>query len=342
MLVEFSVQNYGCFKGCQTLFMTATGRHSPDDVRIISGGKVKVFKAAAIFGESGSGKSQMLEALKTFCAIVVNGWGTDSVPQNPHREAGTPADPASMLEIKIAIGDTIYRYGMTLIDGRIESEWLFSRNGRREQRLFHRDETGVIVSKSLQPYHKLMKILLPGTPVLSLSLKFDIPLIAPVASWLGKVYLSNHHSAMAFQRRVDFGHQILPVDMAAPLYAGLGLGSYGGVERWPTTNGPGSLTSGDLAILALVPTLSKVLETGGLLLLDDMDAHLPHAALRALLGFFYDDLRKGSPAQLVFTTHLQDWVSEGKWLMGQRYVIDRVTKAANLQQWTMPARRLPG
>ncbi len=70
-----------------------------------------------------------------------------------------------------------------------------------------------------------------------------------------------------------------------------------------------------------------------------MDAHLPHAVLRALLGFLYDERRVGPPAQLIFTTHLHEWISEGKWLMGQRYTIDRATRAANLRLWTMPVKK---
>lgn len=62
-------------------------------------------------------------------------------------------------------------------------------------------------------------------------------------------------------------------------------------------------SAGTAVLIELAPRLNRVLETGGLICIDELEASLHPMLALALLGLFQDPLRNKAGAQLIFTTH---------------------------------------
>ena len=62
-------------------------------------------------------------------------------------------------------------------------------------------------------------------------------------------------------------------------------------------------SSGTKALYRLLPRFKRALDTGGLLLLDEIDAHLHPLLLPKLINLFLDHSTNPNNAQLLFSTH---------------------------------------
>ena len=114
----------------------------PGYMNINKFGIKKLLKSAAIFGANGSGKTNLVHALVLFREIVLG--SLDSVERYPvdvvipfllnKKEADTPTE----FEVSFLAEGNLYRYGISVLDGVVEEEWLFWIKSSRETMLFQR------------------------------------------------------------------------------------------------------------------------------------------------------------------------------------------------------------
>ena len=107
---------------------------------------IKLLKSVAIYGSNGGGKSNLIQAMAFMKGLLRTSFKDSLEPkaEKPvwnyyHRLSTESIDKPSMFEMSFLIEGIIYRYGFTVQDWTIISEWLY-KTDKRETLLF--DRTG--------------------------------------------------------------------------------------------------------------------------------------------------------------------------------------------------------
>lgn len=131
MLIEFSVVNYRSIKERQTFSMVSNSGRELQDSNTISlpNHKLELLRSAAIYGPNASGKTNLIEALKTMEKIVLSsakGQRGDELPIIPYLfDRQTQMQPAEF-EIIFVSNDVRYQYGFAATGSQVLEEWLFA------------------------------------------------------------------------------------------------------------------------------------------------------------------------------------------------------------------------
>ena len=140
MLVEFRVKNYRSIKNEQVLSLVAASGDTLKD-NCIDVGKLRLLKAAGIYGPNASGKSNLIRAMRTMQQMILNSAGDKP-------GSGTSAEPflfddksqkePTSFEIIFYHNKIRYQYGFTATKERIHDEWLFASPKKSNQKWFER------------------------------------------------------------------------------------------------------------------------------------------------------------------------------------------------------------
>jgi len=152
VLIDFSVQNFSSFNTKQELSLLSSTTTQEfcglDSVHQVDKFGIKgVLQSAAIFGANGAGKTNFVDSLKILKSLVLG--SLDSVTDSsikhviPFLLKEDHFDAPSEFEVSFIAEDNLYRYGISLIEGEIEEEWLYWNKTARETMLFHRKKQTV-------------------------------------------------------------------------------------------------------------------------------------------------------------------------------------------------------
>jgi hypothetical protein len=149
MIIEFTVGNFLSFKEKRTLKFKASGiGELPDNV--FKTGGYKLVRSGVIYGANSSGKSNLIKALDRMRDVVLNSVklnDNEELEYSPFLLSTTEMDP-TYFESEFLIGKKKYRYGFEYNLREIISEWLFVKEGRKQEvPYFLRTEDGIGVSK---------------------------------------------------------------------------------------------------------------------------------------------------------------------------------------------------
>ena len=145
VLQDFSFGNFRSFKEIQTLSLSKAPLTSTKDIALESTHTFKYkdnafLKTKAIYGANASGKSNVIKALHAFIKIV-----SDSVKDNKVlllMDSFISIETiyqAAFFQMIFYIDEVKYRYGFEVQTGRITSEWLYGKKGKRELCYFIRE-----------------------------------------------------------------------------------------------------------------------------------------------------------------------------------------------------------
>jgi AAA15 family ATPase/GTPase len=149
MMLQFSVSNFRCFQGVQTLNFAASaqdktlpGACMPLDLPGLMGRKW--IKGVALYGANGSGKSTVLDALKALVGMVEeSAKQTDPKEPIPHidpfRLTSDPVHPPTAFSIAFVAEGVRYEYRVAATIERIWHESLRAFPKKSEQLWFMRD-----------------------------------------------------------------------------------------------------------------------------------------------------------------------------------------------------------
>ncbi|MBW8683324.1 AAA family ATPase [Chitinophaga rhizophila] len=159
MIVDFSLSNYRSFNGMQTLSFKATGLTSVDEsvdrMNLIDGHGADYLKIVAIYGANGSGKSNIIEGLQFFSAMIVSSIEVDDLPKmtiQPFLFSSEETENFGYFQIILILGNSKYRYGFTIGKrGEIQTEWLFGPASHNETYYFKRSTLGIEVNPEWFP-----------------------------------------------------------------------------------------------------------------------------------------------------------------------------------------------
>jgi AAA15 family ATPase/GTPase len=140
MLIRFTTKNYLSFKDEVTFSMipskgTLMKEHKTHPVQGIS-----VLKAAVAFGANASGKSNLIKAIAFGRNMLIR--GNDNVgfiDYQPFRLDANSAQSNTKMEYEIQADGKCYAYGFVFNHNRIEEEWLYRIDKKKDYLIFERN-----------------------------------------------------------------------------------------------------------------------------------------------------------------------------------------------------------
>lgn len=270
------------------------------------------------------------------------GQAGDPLPVDPFRLDPALARAPSELEVVIVEDGVQYRYGLAATRDRVEREWLLScaADDPDEQRLFEREGDAYEVGPGWQRDLGLEQKTRPDALHLSVAAAWNHPQAVRVLTWFRRLQiidgldaegLANHTAHLldddaygmairAVMRRFDFdiddlrvvepGRHVLSVMRQSP-----GLERYrvelerslpprvlairGGVEFDLVHDE----SAGTAKAFELAGPLVQALASGGVLVVDELDARLHTLLAKQIVELFQDPVTNPHDAQLVFASH---------------------------------------
>lgn len=153
MFVQFSVENFLSFKEVVTFSMVGSNsikeHESEEDslnVFFDTSNKQKLLKSSVLYGANGSGKSNLLTAIRFFKNFILSSsnekQATDEIKVIRFLLSSETDNKPSSFEMIFFIDDIRYRYGFETDKEKVHSEWLFSlkkESSAKEIKLFTRE-----------------------------------------------------------------------------------------------------------------------------------------------------------------------------------------------------------
>lgn len=331
MLRSFRLGNHRSFRDEQELLLMPA---LPGDVRA-------AVPVVAVYGANASGKSNLLDGLQTMRQLVGTGLRSmtfeERYLQQPFRLDPAMKTEGSTFVVELVLSGTPYTYGFVVARDEILEEWLYSYPEKRKRLLFERQgrvvRFGSTVADVKAKLELLEEMVRPDALFLSLCKQLALDPLLPVFDWFrggirmpptARITRHIHRSVssylvnvtprevkriIALLRAADVGIVDLEVNeihQSAANRDARVVAEREVVLLHGDTREPFDLheeSSGTRNWLALLPAVLRALDSGSLLVVDEIDASLHPLLTARLVGLFSDERTNVHHAQLVFTTH---------------------------------------
>ncbi|WP_291727216.1 AAA family ATPase [Bernardetia sp.] len=134
MLIRFVVSNFLSFDE-ETEFNMLAGNFKQHKQHVYKVGKLKVLRAAAIYGANAAGKSNLIKAIDTLKNIVEEGGVFSFLEQKKFKLNPANKEKPIQFEMEFSIKNKIYAYGISINKGKIKEEWLYESGITKEDKL---------------------------------------------------------------------------------------------------------------------------------------------------------------------------------------------------------------
>ena len=339
MLIQFSVENYLSLKEKVVLSMLASNDTEHSDHLIPSQKKESYLKTAVIYGANASGKSNVLNAFWFMVNYVLTSHEKQLhklIDRSPFKFDKTTLEKPSDFEVIFTVDDIRYAYGFSVTDKEVVEEYLYYYPNGRQAIIFERRNTNEYrFTVDVEEQMTLRDRTSANKLYLSVASNWNYKKVVPVFEWFAscKILTKNsaadaygvdaeqlcddeYRSAIAEMLRVaDFGIQSLQVrdvENAGRLikngekYTNIDAihliqDDEGKVQSFALNMMEES--DGTKSYFKVVGIVKYVLDTGGLLVADEMDAHLHPLLTKHLVMLFNSQAGNPNGAQLIFTSH---------------------------------------
>ena len=348
MLLRFVVSNHLSIRDRQELSLVASSLSDPEDglIECASSPTGFVLPAAVIYGANASGKSNLVDALKTMRRMVLlshsAGKPDGGVLGRQHfRLDGACAAAPSQFEVDFVLDDVRHHYGFKATGKAFVGEWLLDYPFGRPRTLFERDGGEFRFGRGLKGRNRLIADLTRENSLFLSSAALNRhEKLTSVFSYFLNI---NGVKGRAISGRI--ASDILPDEKLDPRVlnflskADTGVVDYRlrteelterdrelmsklsqlGVETPPDRQSfielahrgsEGDLylemeheSAGTRRLLVILTRLFEALDSGALLVVDELDASLHTQASQALLDFFCSRRANRTDAQLIATVH---------------------------------------
>lgn len=349
MLIQFKFKNFKSFKDETILDLSAT-KVTEQPHHVITIGKEKILKTAAIYGANASGKTNVYDALGHMSYYVRRSFNFGGAKGTDMSESyikplsflldAASKDAPTLFEVYFTLNNyngKIYNYGFTVDNKGVCEEWLNykAETGRKYFPILYRERGNEIeIPKIPKEYRDNLKISLQEeTLVVSLGAKLKVPILESIYDWFnGLLFLNfggsdlDYVNSKMFPPRftkdpevrkevvayistfdhgiVDFNVEEVPGSEPNKLqiYSVDAIHRVNGSDE--TVNFPLVWESaGTRKMIVLYGPLQKVLKSGGVLFVDELNARLHPLLVRDFIITFLDEKTNPKNAQLIFTTH---------------------------------------
>lgn len=314
MLRSFRLGNHRSFRDEQELLLIPA--YSKDR---------EVLPVAAVYGANASGKSNLLTGLWFMVEAVRDSFAawdpTLGVPRS--RFKLDDIERPSVFVVELILEGVRYTYGFEVDQFEVLEEWLFSYPEGRKRVIFERESQQVRFGSTVGDRSKLevlSNLLRRNALFLSLAAQSGVSHVLPVRTWFteqlyfrfdrtpvdeGKLAIfldankADHDKVVDLLKVADLGITRLFTTDAA--FTPRRVRVEHGTGKALFTLGEES--TGTQSWFGLLPTVLTVLRSGGVLVIDEIDASLHPLLAARLIGLFRDAEANDVGAQLIFTTH---------------------------------------
>ena len=340
MLIQFNFKNYKSFKDETILDLTATRETELSfHVREVSG--EKVLPVAIIYGANASGKSNVIEALKCMGTFVLKSlnYGEESKEEMYFRPTPFLFDNESIKEptsfevyFTLPNDDRVFNYGFSLDEEGVVEEWFNqkAKTGRKYNRVFYRSRDEIDLSGIEAKHRDNLKVAISNrTLLVSVGTKLNVERLKPAFSFFVNFDITNfgdpiensrlskvtpYHFCDDKEVRKNVVNFLSSFDESIVDFEVEEIRDQKGIiniNAGHKMNGSGNIvyipfeeeSAGTRKMFALYPFIKRMLETGGTLFVDELNARLHPLLVRTLVQMFIDPNVNVNNAQLIFTAH---------------------------------------
>ncbi|MDO4469259.1 MAG: ATP-binding protein [Bacillota bacterium] len=339
MLIQFSAENYLSLKEKIILSMLASNDTEHSEHLIHSQKKESYLKTAVIYGANASGKSNVLNAFWFMVNYVLTSHEKQlhkPIERIPFKFDKSTLKKPSNFEVIFTVNNIRYAYGFSVTDNEVVEEYLYYYPNGRQAIIFERKNTNEYrFTIDVEEQMALQERTSANKLYLSVASNWNYKKVVPVFEWfasctiLTKNSVANTYGLDAEQLRddeyrsaiismlrvADFGIQSLQVKDTENIgrleKTGKEYTNIDTIHLVQDENGktqPFALnmteeSDGTNSYFKLAGIIKNVLDTGGLLVADEMDAHLHPLLTKHLVMLFHSQTYNQNGAQLIFTSH---------------------------------------
>lgn len=193
MVKYFKVQNYRSIKDAQILSFEATSIGEHEDCNITVEGKNRLLKSILVYGQNGSGKSILLEALVLYKWLVrfSDKQDVDEGIEDiePFKLDSNTVNEPTLLESSFNVNGKEFRYGFELTSKEIVKEWLLEVRRTVEKPIFLRiGNQYEFDNKYFKDADSLAKHTRDEVLFLTVAAKFNIKVAEDILKWFKGIY----------------------------------------------------------------------------------------------------------------------------------------------------------
>ena len=325
MLLSFTVSNYRSYREARTLNLAPASIKEHSEYLIERDGTAAL-PTAAIYGANSSGKSNLIEAFKTFLTTVFDSAGYNSskeLPMYPFLFDETSRNGACGFEIELLVEGDYYRYGFSATKVEITEEYLYFRTGNkgREKCLFVRSTDGIGVTAHYKTAEALVERTKDNALFLSVADAFNDKIAGKIMSELKGIAVFNGDDSKALSdRKIDITD--VELNMFLSQFK-LGFDSVRRVDnpevKAVTTHKvydsagkvvgeinmsmSDSESEGTNKLFDVAPVFVKALSLSRVLIVDEFGSSMHPMITRMLISLFNNKETNPMGSQLVFATH---------------------------------------
>lgn len=344
MLHSFTLHNFQSFRDPVRVSLVLN-QHAPQDGRSFSSpSEERLSKALAIIGANGSGKTALIKGLafiQWFISDSFHARPDDPITVNPH--FATPNE-VSEFEVEFEMEGKPWRYRLVASNQRVHSEALYVKQSRAYSYVFTRQwEPGsqryTIKQQQFGMLQKEAEKVRENASLISTAAQYDVPLAVKLSLRLLRSNLNVlgrkpiDHDQLLKVSQLYASNENLRTRMAHLLSQwDLGLTDVR-LQKQTVTRENGETeevhfpygihrvgndehalmffheSSGTQGAFLLLSRLLPVLESGGLAVIDELEADLHPHMLVPILDLFFSQNTNPHNAQLVFTCHSMEVLS---------------------------------
>lgn len=322
MLLEFGAKNFFSFKEGFDVSMRSPKAYSKTKTCI---------DVLAVKGANASGKTNVLKVLsfiKEFTIDSFNSKPTDKIKFSSYFFNNEPTD----IYIIFSINSIEYKYELSLTEEYIVSETMY-RKDKREIKIFQREKNKLTFCIDEFSGLEIVK-LRDNASIISTANQYDIDIIKQIYTTFNMIltnvnFLGMNDSPIDYELMTEFylnNDEIFKFVQQTLINIDTGINEIkihsnenketGKTEYYPAfyfdiSSGEEALifeyqSSGTKALYTQLGLYKFVLDTGGVLVLDEFDVNLHPDLLPMLIDFFENEETNPKNAQLIFTTHHND------------------------------------
>jgi len=338
MLKSFTVRNFQSFRE-QVVISLDLSKHTPDDNRsFVTPLGSKLTKALAIIGPNASGKTTLIKSLAFLDWFLRHSFQSKveaPIPLLTHFDA---VNETSEFEIEFEMDGKDWRYRLVANEKRVYSESLYCKFTRSYSYVFSREwnpklENYDIKQNQFGFLQKEAERVRENASLLSTAAQYQVPLALKICSMqvctnmhvMGRhniddmqifgasaLYYGNEHLRMAMTKLLkgwDLGLSDVRIERQTvtnlngdkeEICIPFGVHSVNGVEHAIMLK---QESSGTQAAYLLLSRLLPVLKSGGIAVIDELEADLHPHMLVPILDLFFDPENNPHHAQIIFTCH---------------------------------------
>jgi uncharacterized protein len=357
MLLEFSIGNYLSFRERKTLSLEPVSITDYKENCSVNG-NYSGLKSIVLYGANASGKSNLIKAMSVMKKIIKTSSrisSTDEIDVVPFLLNTQTQNKPSFFEIVFIYENIKYRYGFEVDKKTIQYEWLFETLSKSEKPLFLRTPEGIDVKSNFKEGKGLEEKTRDNALFLGIADQFNGVIAKKIMTWVNNWNIISgieHEDYSGYVMQL-LTHEYTDTDFLDFLnkfvtQLDLGLDNIRLVEKSKGNATFSKLktfhkvlnenldlvnevsfdireqeSAGTNKLIDFSGFLYSAIINSGIVVIDELDAKLHPIMTNAIVQLFNSQRINPDNAQLIFTTHDTNLLSNGKFRRDQIYFVEK-------------------